>query len=213
MSEPPRHNPTHVTLAKGSSPGPTGQQWVQVPRKSMEAMSALIGESASAARLLVQMTARMGDHNALVASNAALAEMTGFSTPTIKRALSLLQERRWINILRLGPTGTVRAIIVNDQVAWFGPREGLRNSLFSATVYVSEAEQDAIELAANGPMIEIPAIYHGEQQIPAGDGLPPPSEPPLPGIEPEAPAIRRSEPDGEPRSIADLLGNILPPKA
>jgi len=188
MHEPPRHTATHVTLAKGPGPGPDGQHWVQVPRKSMEAMAVLMGESASAARLLVKITARMGDHNALVASNQALSDLSGLSLATVKRAMKLLQDRKWINILRLGPTGTVRAIVVNDQVAWFGPREGLRHSLFSAAILVSEAEQDPADLAANGPLHEVPAIYRGEMQLPTGDGLPPPSQPSMPGLEPDLPA-------------------------
>lgn len=188
MREPPNHTTTHVTLAKGAGPGPDGQQWVQVPRASMEAMAQLMGESASAAKLLVQITARIGEHNAFVASNQALSDMTSLSLATIKRGLKTLQDRKWINILRLGPTGTVRVIIVNDRVAWFGPREGLRHSLFSAAILVSEAEQDTAELLANGRLHELPAIYRGEMQLPTGDGLPPPSEPPLPGFEHDLPA-------------------------
>lgn len=188
MREPPNHTTTHVTLAKGAGPGPDGQQWVQVPRASMEAMAQLMGESASAAKLLVQITARIGEHNAFVASNQALSDMTSLSLATIKRGLKILQDRKWINILRLGPTGTVRVIIVNDRVAWFGPREGLRHSLFSAAILVSEAEQDTAELLANGRLHELPAIYRGEMQLPTGDGLPPPSEPSLPGLEPDLPA-------------------------
>lgn len=101
-------------------------------------------------------------------------------------------------------------LLFRPQVAWFGPREGLRNSLFSATVYVSEAEQDAIELAANGELHPLPPIFAGETQIAAGDGLPPPSEPFLDGLEPPIPAVRQSEVDGEPRSIGTLLDGILP---
>lgn len=158
----------------------------------MEALAELMTESASAAKVLIKITAQMGDHNAFVAANASIAEMTGLSLPTVKRSLKLLQERRWINILRLGPTQSVRVIIVNDQVAWHGPRKGLRHSLFSATVYVGEAEQDPEELASNGELHPMPDIRSGEGQIPSGDGLPPPSSPALPGLEPELPA-RRSE--------------------
>ena len=212
MSEPPRHTNTHVTLSKGPGSGPGGQQWVQVPRKSMEAMGQLMGESASAAKILVQITARMGDHNAFVASNQAIGDLTGLSLATVKRSLKLLQERRWINVLRLGPTGTVRVIVVNDQVAWFGPRDGLRNSLFSAAVFVSEAEQDALEMLRNKPMHELPAIYRGERQLPAGDGLPPPSEPSLPGMEPDLPASREAadhQPMDEAQSIGSITGTLL----
>ena len=206
MREPPNHTATHVTLAKGVSPGPNGQQWVQVPRASMEAMALLMGESASAAKLLVQITARIGDHNAFVASNQALSDMTGLSMATIKRGLKTLQDRKWINILRLGPTGTVRVIVVNDQVAWFGPRDGLRHSLFSAAILVSESEQDTAELLANGPLHELPAIYRGEMQLPTGDGLDPPSQPPLPGMEPELPA-RQAEEHPAPRG-PDAAGSL-----
>lgn len=206
MREPPNHTPTHITLSKGPGPGPDGQQWVQVPRKSMEAMAQLMGESASAAKLLVQIAARMGDHNAFVASNQALSDLTGLSLATIKRAIKVLQDRKWINILRLGPTGTVRVIVVNDQVAWFGPRDGLRHSLFSAAVLVSEAEQDAEEMLGNARMHELPAVYRGEMQLPAGDGLPPPSQPSFPGLEPDLPA--RCAP--EQLDLEDVTGRALP---
>lgn len=193
MSEPQGRNATHVTLSRGE-PGPDGRQWVQVPRRSMEALAVLMGRSPSAAKLLMQMTARMGNHNAFIASNKALCDLTGLSLATVKRSLAILQDGRWISILRLGPTGTVRAIIINDQVAWHGPREGLRHSLFSAAVLVSEEEQDAAELARNSTQpMEIPAIYRGEMQLPTGDGLPPPTQPPLTGLEPDLPA-RRSQP-------------------
>ena len=206
MNEPPRHTATHVTLSKGPGPGAKGQQWVQVPRKSMEAMAQLMGESASAAKILVQITARMGDHNAFVASNQAIADLTGVSLATVKRGIKLLQDRKWINILRLGPTGTVRVIIVNDQVAWFGPREGLRNSLFSSAVYVSEAEQDALEMQANGALHELPAIYRGERQVPSGPGLDPPSQPFLNGMEPDLPATVNYDPEtGEIINVEDMI--------
>ena len=177
MSEPPSKS-THVTLATGSKASTKGHHWVQVPRSSMEALAELMSESASAAKVLLRITAQMGEHNAFVASNASIADMTNLSVPTVKRSLKLLQERRWINILRLGSTQSVRVIIVNDQVAWHGPRKGLRNSLFSATVYVAEGEQDAEEIAGNGELHQMPDIRPGEGQIPSGDGLPPPSSPP-----------------------------------
>ncbi|WP_131819312.1 replication/maintenance protein RepL [Sphingomonas jatrophae] len=174
-------------------------------------MAQLMGESSSAAKILIQITARMGDHNAFVASNQAIGDLTGLSLATVKRSLKLLQDRKWINVLRLGPTGTVRVIVVNDQVAWFGPRDGLRHSLFSAAVFVSEAEQDALEMRGNGPMHELPAIYRGELQLPTGDGLPPPSEPSLPGMEPDLPASREPsarQPMGEAANLGTLVSGI-----
>lgn len=189
MGEPPAHSATHVTLAKTWNQQQRPTEWVQVPRASLEAMAKLIGDSPAAAQLLTTITGRMGMNNALIASQQTLAEITGLHLSSVKRAMKLLRDGRWITIVRIGKTGTVSAIVVNDRVAWFGPREKMRFSLFSATVIASEAEQENMEHLLNeAPMIEIPAIYRGEMQMPAGDGLPPPSEPPLPGFEPDLPA-------------------------
>src|SRR3546814_10009606 len=71
-----------------------------------------------------------------------------------------------------------------------GPREGLRYSLFSATVVVSDSEQpDRDTLGKQEPLRRLPPI--GERQLPHGDGLPPPSQPFLDGIEPDLPATEQ----------------------
>lgn len=192
--DPPPHNSTPVTLAVGVSPH--SETWVQVPRKSMEAMGQLIGESPAAGQLLIAMTARMGHHNAIVASYATLMEITGLSRSTIARAVSTLKKRRFISIVQIGATKSAQAFVINDRVAWYGPRDGIRHSLFSAAVIGSSTDQpDMAELESSEPMVEIPAIYRGEQQLPTGDGLPPPSEPALPGFEADLPGRQANADD------------------
>jgi hypothetical protein len=39
----------------------------------------------------------------------------------------------------------------------------------------------------------IPVLFPGEQQLPTGDGLPPPSQPSIPGLEPDLPERRVQE--------------------
>src|SRR3546814_15859217 len=79
-------------------------------------------------------------------------------------------------VRRIGENGTVNAYVLNDRVVWSGPREGLRYSLFSATVVVSDSEQpDRDTLGKQEPLRRLPPI--GERQLPHGDGLPPPSQP------------------------------------
>lgn len=185
MGEPSSNSDTHVNLVAGK---PSSNRWVQVPRRSMEAMAALMGDSPAAAQLLLTVTAKMGRHNAFIASNAVLSELTGLHVSTVKRALHLLRDRKWIKIVKVGSTKSVRAIVINDTVAWEGPVEGKRYSLFTATVLASELEQEAEDiLVSQEPSIEVPAIYRGEVQIPSGDGLPPPSQPSLEGLESDLP--------------------------
>ncbi len=143
--------------------------WVQTEKAAHEAWAALIGKSPKAAQLMHLLTARIGDNNAVIISQKNLMRLMGCSRRTIQRALNTLSADRWIEIRQIGETGSVNAYVLNDRVAWMQPRDNLRYSLFSATVIVSDDEQP-------------------DHDDPAGAGLPPPSQPSLPSMEPDLPA-------------------------
>ena len=168
---------------------PIRGHWVQTERAAHEAWAALLRQNPRAAEMLHLLVARIGDHNAVVISQKTLAELMGRSTRTIRRATKDLVEGRWIEVRQIGETGTVNAYVINDRVAWATGRDGLRYSLFSAAVVLSASEQpDEDDLGAQEPLRELPSLFPGERQLPTGDGLPPPSEPDLPGMEPDLPA-------------------------
>jgi len=167
---------------------PSGQ-WVQTERAAHEAWATLMRENPSAAMLMHLLVARVGQHNAVVISQKNLGELMGKSRDTVKRALATLKDRNWIEVRQIGQNGTVNAYIVNDRIAWTGKRDGIRYSLFTATVIASDDEQpDRDNLSQQEPLRRLPSLYRGEQQLPSGDGLSPPSEPSLPGMEPDLPA-------------------------
>jgi hypothetical protein len=131
----------------------------------------------------------------------------------VQNALKVLDRERWLEIRQIGERGTVNAHVINDRVVWSGPRDGLRYSLFSAMVIVSDEEQpDRSELGRQEPLNRVPRLYPGEQQLPTGEGLPPPSEPALPGLETELPATPEPERRGEALSLGSLIGKVLPEK-
>lgn len=176
---------------------PSGR-WVQTERAAHEAWAALMRESPAAAMLMHLLVARVGPHNAVVVSQKTLGELMGKSRDTVKRALATLKDRNWIEARQIGQSGTVNAYIVNDRVAWSGKRDGIRYSLFSAAVIVSDEEQpDRDQLGRQEPLRKVPSLFQGERQLPTGDGLPPPSEPSLPGMEPDLPATAVPEVDGD----------------
>ena len=120
----------------------------------------------------------------------------GCSTDTVKRALSVLAAGNWLEVRQIGDRGTVNAYVLNDRVVWGKQRDGLRYSLFSATVILSDDDQpDRDHLDAQEPLRRLPRLFRGEQQLPSGDGLPPPSQPFFDGMEPDLPAIEQPEPD------------------
>jgi DNA-binding transcriptional MocR family regulator len=175
--------------------------WVQTERAAHEAWAALLRQSPRAAELLHLLVARVGDHNAVVISQKTLAALMSCNERTVQRALATLREGRWIEVRQIGDRGTVNAYVLNRNVVWSGPRDGIRYALFSAAVVVSDQEQpDCAVLDQQPPLRPLPALYPGERQLPAGDGLPPPSQPSFPGLEPDLP----TRPDPRQLDIEDF---------
>ena len=187
--EPPK---TGVVLPD-DPPWRTGQ-WVQTERAAHEAWATLIRKSPLAAQVMHVLTARVDKHNAVVVSQKNLARLVKGSERGVRDAVKLLCADNWIEAVQIGGRGTVNAYVINDRVAWSGKRDGIRYSLFSASVLVSDDEQpDREQLDGLPPLRTLPGLQPDEQQLPTGPGLPPPSEPPLPGYEPDIPATRRQE--------------------
>ena len=179
------------TVGPALATAPAGT-WVQTERAAHEKWARLAINNPRASSVLHVMISNMGRHNAIIASHANLARMSGCSVATLKRCLSVLKEENWIEVRQIGPTGTACAYVINDRVAWSGARDGIRYSLFSATVLVSEDEQpDKDKLDTQPPLTKLPSLYPGERQLPSGAGLPPPSAPMIPGLEADLPSTLR----------------------
>ncbi len=165
--------------------------WVQTQKDAHEAWSVLIGRSPLAARVMHLFVARMGEHNAVVISQQTLATLLGATKRGVQKALAVLEADRWVEVRQVGSTSSVNAYVINRNVAWYGPRDGIRYALFSAAVVVSDQEQPDRELLdQREPLRTLPTLHPGERQLPVGDGLPPPSQPALPGMEPDLPSRR-----------------------
>lgn len=172
----------------------TLSHFVQTDRAVHEAWARLTIQAPKASAVLHLLANRVGENNAVVASYPVLAEISGLSVSTIRRAIATLIEGNWIEVRRLGSSSTVNAYVLNDRVAWTRARNDLRYSLFSATVITSETEQDDRDtLGKQEPLRRLPKL--GEAQLPSGAGLPPVSQPFLDGMEPELPALDLKEAD------------------
>ena len=153
----------------------------------------MIEKAPKAAQLMHILTARVGEHNAVVVSQKTLSALMKCSRRTVQRAVDVLVEDRWIEVRQIGENGTVNAHIINDRVAWSGKRDGIRYSLFTAAVIVSDEEQpDRDQIDHQAPLRRLPSLFRGEQQLPSGNGLPP-SQPFLDGMEPDLPTFDRSK--------------------
>ena len=192
---------SQVTLGRFMSEGkelsystPPSGSWVQTDREAHEKWAKLSITHPRASSLLHVLISKMGRNNALIMSLPNLGRLAGISRSTLIRALTVLREERWLEVRPIGAVGTTNAYIINDRVAWSGARDGIRYSLFSATVILSDDEQpDRDELDKQQSLVRIPPLFPGDRQLPSGDGLPPPSDPDLPGFELDLP-VRRVQP-------------------
>src|SRR3546814_3507747 len=75
-------------LVKRQPPG----HWVQTERAALEAWASLIEKAPKAAQLIHILTARVGEHNAVVVSQKTLAALMKCSRRTVQRAVDVLAE-------------------------------------------------------------------------------------------------------------------------
>jgi DNA-binding transcriptional regulator YdaS (Cro superfamily) len=189
MNEHKNQKPTSVGAAIGRPVQPKGRgnTWVQTERAGHEAWGRLAIKSPIASAVLHTLCARMGQQNAVVVSQKTLAAILGVSDRSIRTAVSLLAAERWLQIVRLNGPGTVAAYVVNSAIAWGERRDKLHTALFSATVVADAEDQLGLEHA---DLRQIPVLFPGERQLPAGPGEDPPSQPSIPGIEPDLPSLQ-----------------------
>ncbi|PKY09463.1 helix-turn-helix domain-containing protein [Acidithiobacillus marinus] len=186
----------------GTPAAPKYGQWVQTERKAHEAWANLTMRKPRAGILLHHLVANMGHQNAVVISQKTLAGLMGVTDRTVRNAVSDLVAERWIQVIKLNGPGSVSAYVVNDRVAWGQPRGEMVLSVFSAAVVADRSDQDPSTVDTTD-LRRIPVLYPGEQQLPAGPGEPPPSQPILDGLEPDLPFLQAETPVKSPKNAVD----------
>lgn len=156
--------------------------FAMVEMHALEALHELMRRAPRAAELAVCLISHMrpGSGGVVLASRETMRELLGCSMPTVERALRVLISEGWVQRVKVGGA---HALAINSRVAWVGPRGDLTHAVFEATVIASRSEQDAVSLSPP-PARHLPTMQAGEQPVPYGDGMPPPAQPLLSGMEP-----------------------------
>lgn len=149
--------------------------FVQLSRAYLKAWRELTTSQPAAATVLLYLIEQMGrTTNAVICSYKTLQEATGYSRPSISRAIKVLKEENWIDTVKVG---SATAYCVNERVAWQAGRNQRRYAMFSATVVACESEQDSdYHLKAKDDIRYIPIVRAGEQAVITNEELPPPDQ-------------------------------------
>lgn len=170
-----------VTTAVGRPVVPKKQTFVQIEREALHEWARFIMKHQRAASIFAHLTALMDKQAAIVISHKTIAKICRCSLPTVKRAMEDLEKGNWIQVLQIGPTGTVNAYVVNSRVAWCDTRDNRRMALFSACVVVDAEDQSAITPNTE-KLRRIPIVHPPEEPLPAGE-WPLDSQMQFPGLE------------------------------
>lgn len=135
----------------------------------------LIKKQPLAAEIMFYFMEVMGKNtNAIVCSYKTLQEVTGYSRPSVGRALKTLKEMNWVDTVRVG---SATAYAVNERIVWQSGRNQRKYAMFSATVVASQSEQDKdYDTENKAPIRHIPFVDRSERVLIADDQLPPPDQ-------------------------------------
>lgn len=160
---------------------PKVQTWVQTEREAHVQWGRLVVSNPLAAAVMHQLVAIMDRSNAVCISHQTLADLVGCHFTTVKRALKYLEQNNWVQVVQVGPRGTVNAYVINERVAWADYRDNKKLAIFSARIVADAADQSQAALSP-GKLRRVPIIHPPEEALPAGE-WPPGSQAQLPGME------------------------------
>ncbi|MDO8336521.1 MAG: hypothetical protein Q7T74_07130 [Candidatus Saccharibacteria bacterium] len=118
--------------------GAVNAGFIQVSKMYIAEMTDLAQRAPSAHTVLWTLVQQMNKLNAVMIGQDSLCKLTKLSPATVKRAVALLREQQWLEVLKVG---TANAYRVNSDVFWQDRADG-RWASFSANVIVNFDEQD-----------------------------------------------------------------------
>ena len=124
--------------------GAVNAGFIQVSKVYIDEMNDLAQHAASAHRVLWTLIKEMNKQNAVMISQDSLCKLTKLSSATVKRAVALLREQQWLEVLKMGTANIYR---VNSNVVWQDRADG-RWASFNAHVILNFDEQDGVTKAS-----------------------------------------------------------------
>lgn len=153
--------------------------FVQIEKRAMREIRRLAKESPAAHEILLILAEKMNRENAIMCSIQTLQQLTGRSRPTVSRAIKVLKDEMWVQVVKVG---TANAYLINNSVFWQSSGDK-KFAHFRAAIITSATEQDedpdvmAKAKLKHFPYLEVrDAVTDGAQLLISNDDLPPPDQ-------------------------------------
>lgn len=151
--------------------------FVQLSRRYLRNWRELIKTNALAAEIMMflveKATTRGNTTNAIVCSYKVLEEISGYSRPSVARAIRVLKDGNWIQAVKIG---NAHAYALNEKVVWREANNKRQYAIFSATVVSAASEQEAGLIEDTTKLNRVPMLSSGEIVTVDDEYLPPPDQ-------------------------------------
>ena len=111
--------------------------FVQIYREHIPELRWLMKKSGIASSILMFIIEHMDNGNALCCSHSVLMDYFDISKPTVTRAIKLLKENGFIDVLK---SGTSNVYIVNSSIAWTSWNNKREYCKFNGAMLISKSE-------------------------------------------------------------------------
>jgi len=115
-----------------------------------------MSKSPIAYRIFKFLINNMDSYNAVICSYKVIHETFGISQDTIRRAIKLLKDKKYIEVYK---SGTSNVYAINKQIVWNSWGTNFKHAKFGANIVLSAEEQEL------GIQAEIKAMKHRELTV------------------------------------------------
>jgi hypothetical protein len=149
--------------------------FVQVQKGHMKQWRELIQKQPLSAEIMFYFMEVMGRNtNAVICSYKTLQEITGYSRPSVGRAIKTLKDLNWIDSVKIG---SATAYAVNERIAWQSGKNQRKYAMFSATAIASLSEQEeGYDTEKKTKIKHVPFVEKSERILISNENLPPPDQ-------------------------------------
>jgi hypothetical protein len=149
--------------------------FVQVSRGELRAIAELGSKSSLALDLLMVFVQSMDKQNAVMISFKAMEQILNKSRPTLDRAVRLLRNDKWIQVVKVG---TANAYVLNTAVFWGDKGDKKHLASFNTKVITTLSEQDKdLRANQNVTLKKITTLTEKKERvILSNEDLPPPDQ-------------------------------------
>ena len=115
------------------------KSFVQVNKEYYKAEDWLMSKSPIAYRIFKFLTNNMDEYNAVICSYKVLQENFEISQDTVRRAIKILKEKKYIDVYK---SGTSNVYAINKNIVWNSWGTNYEYAKFGANIILSASEQE-----------------------------------------------------------------------